>query len=400
MKISHECNRIWRRNLLYGVFLSALLFGAVNFGNAQTAAKATSKTAGSLTGLSAAEFSWMIRDFSEEGGYFPSDNFTSNEDSYLSVVDKMRQLGATGGAYIGVGPEQNFTYIAKVRPRIAFIVDIRRQAIIQHLLYKAIFHLSPTRVDFLSKLLSRPLDAKAPGANDSIDTIISYFSSVTPSKNAYTANLAAIRKAIVEDFQFPLSAVDQGDLEYIYVSFFNRGFTIGFDMDGLGGRRYGHLPNLKEILAQRDLNNKQGNFLAVTDDYNFVRDMHKRNMIIPIVGDFAGKKALAQIAAYLRKNKYTLTVFYLSNVEIVLLEWNGSDMFADFVENVKKMPFHDKSLLIRSTFAYYGHPTTLPGYALCTMLQSLPVFLRDFDQGKYPTYRNLIMTHYIQAYTY
>jgi hypothetical protein len=255
-------------------------------------------------------------------------------------------------------------------------------------------------VDFLSKLLSRPLDAKAPGANDSIDTIISYFSSVTPSKNVYTANLAAIRKAIIEDFQFPLSAADQGDLEYIYVNFFNRGFNIGFDMDGPGGRRYGRLPNLKEILSQRDLNNKQGNFLAVTDDYNFVRDMHKRNMIIPIVGDFAGKKALAQIAAYLRKNKYTLTVFYLSNVEIVLMEWNGSDMFADFVENVKKMPFHDKSLLIRSTFAYYGHPTTLPGYALCTMLQSLPVFLNDFDQGKYPTYRNLIMTHYIQAYTY
>src|SRR5262245_4645916 len=78
--------------------------------------------------LSAVEFSRLVRDLSEEGGYFRSDNFTSNETSYLHVVDKLRQLGATGGAYVGVGPEQNFTYIAKVRPRIAFIVDIRRQA--------------------------------------------------------------------------------------------------------------------------------------------------------------------------------------------------------------------------------------------------------------------------------
>jgi len=43
-------------------------------------------------GLPAAEFSRIIREFSEEGGYFFSDNFTSNEDSYLTVVDKLHQL--------------------------------------------------------------------------------------------------------------------------------------------------------------------------------------------------------------------------------------------------------------------------------------------------------------------
>src|SRR5215472_615819 len=100
--------------------------------------------------LSAADFSRAIRDISEDGGYFHSDNFTSNETSYLHIVDRLRQLAGSGGAYIGVGPEQNFTYIAKVRPQIAFIVDIRRQAIIQHLMYKAIFELSPTRTEFLS----------------------------------------------------------------------------------------------------------------------------------------------------------------------------------------------------------------------------------------------------------
>src|SRR5437762_3063876 len=99
-------------------------------------------------GISAGEFSRLVRDLSEDGGYFRSDNFTSNETSYLHIIDKLHELGASGGAYLGVGPEQNFTYIAKVKPRIAFIVDIRRQAMIQHLMLKAIFHLAPDRAQY------------------------------------------------------------------------------------------------------------------------------------------------------------------------------------------------------------------------------------------------------------
>src|SRR5215471_1767552 len=87
----------------------------------------------SQSSLAAAEFSRIVQEFSEEGGYFWSENLISNETSYLHIVPRLRELGASGGAYIGVGPEQNFTYIAKIKPQIAFIVDIRRQAIIQHL---------------------------------------------------------------------------------------------------------------------------------------------------------------------------------------------------------------------------------------------------------------------------
>src|SRR5262249_35513120 len=54
--------------------------------------------------ISAAEFSRLVRDLSEDGGYFRSDNFTSNETSYLHVVSKLKQLAPSGGAYVGVGP--------------------------------------------------------------------------------------------------------------------------------------------------------------------------------------------------------------------------------------------------------------------------------------------------------
>src|SRR4051812_18602481 len=47
---------------------------------------------------------------SEPTGYFPSENVVSNETSYLHVLDAMRREGVMGGAYIGVGPDQNFSY--------------------------------------------------------------------------------------------------------------------------------------------------------------------------------------------------------------------------------------------------------------------------------------------------
>jgi hypothetical protein len=346
--------------------------------------------------LSASEFSRIVRDFSEEGGYFMSDNFTSSEDSYLTMVDKMKELCAPGGAYIGVGPEQNFTYIANVRPKIAFIVDIRRQAIVQHLMYKAIFNLSPTRAHFLSLLLSKPLpEGKAPAANAPVGEILESLSRVPADDKSYVKNLAAIRKSIQEESQFSLSAEDQASLEYVYGSFRRWGFEIGFSTRSRWGRGFSRDPSLGQLISQRDLKGKQGNFLASTEDYGFVRDMQRKNLIIPVVGDFSGKKALASVGAYLRKRGLTVSVFYVSNVEMVLYDWGSAEQFSDFVNNVKKLPTDDRSLILRSAFSYYGHPTRLPGYQFCTLLQKISVYLQDYDAGRYQDYRDVIMTHYI-----
>jgi hypothetical protein len=344
-------------------------------------------------GLSAAEFSRLVRDLSEDGGYFRSDNFTSNETSYLHVVGKLRELGATGGAYIGVGPEQNFTYIAKVRPRIAFIIDIRRQAILQHLMFKAIFQLAANRAQYLSLLLSKPLPKdKGPSADASVNDILTFFSQSQADERTYASNLAAIRKAIKEDFQVPLSDADQTSLDYVYKNFRDDGLDIAYRMEGSRG---GWFPSLKELIVQPDQHNKLGNFLATKEDYEFVRDLHRKNLIIPVVGDFAGKKALAAIGDYLRKASFTVTAFYTSNVEQYLFQ-NG--VFTGFAENIRKLPLTDKSLFIRAVpNTRFTHPAQLPGHRTTTLLQQMTVFLKDFDEGRYQTYTDLVMTHYIAA---
>jgi hypothetical protein len=341
--------------------------------------------------LSAAEFAKLSRSLSEEGGYFFSDNFTSNETSYLHIVDKLKQLAAPGGAYLGVGPEQNYTYIAKLRPQIVFLLDIRRQAIIQHLMYKAVFHLSPTRGQFLARLLSRPLPKEtALSAAASLAEILAYVGKLSADDKTYAANLLTLQKTIEEDFQFPLSERDKASLDYIYKSFRTDGLEIAFRMDGAWSN---YFPTLQEMLLQTDLHGNPGNFLASADDYEFVRGLHEKNLIIPVVGDFGGKQAIAHIGDYLRQHGLTVTAFYTSNVEQYLFD---SSAFVDFANNVRKLPLTEKSLFIRAVFNMrYSHPARLPGHLSTTLLQPMQVFLEDFTAGKYESYYELIMTHYI-----
>ena len=104
-------------------------------------------------------FAAQIEALSEPGGYFDTDNLISNERSYLQVLPDARAAGVAAASYIGVGPDQNFSYIARLRPPIAFIVDIRRDNLLLHLLFKAVFEQARTRIEYLA-LLVRPADAR------------------------------------------------------------------------------------------------------------------------------------------------------------------------------------------------------------------------------------------------
>src|SRR5688572_8292350 len=77
-------------------------------------------------------FARQVARFSESGGFFDSDNLISNETSYLHVLGAIDGYSIRGGVYIGVGPEQNFSYIARVKPELAFLIDIRRDNMLLH----------------------------------------------------------------------------------------------------------------------------------------------------------------------------------------------------------------------------------------------------------------------------
>ena len=102
-------------------------------------------------------FAALVARLSETGGYFDSDNIITNEASYLQIASQLTKVGTHGGVYIGVGPDQNFSYIALIRPSIAFMVDIRRDNLLEHLLFKSLFALSRNRLEYLCLLFGKPV---------------------------------------------------------------------------------------------------------------------------------------------------------------------------------------------------------------------------------------------------
>jgi hypothetical protein len=148
------------------------------------------------------------------------------------------------------------------------------------------------------------------------------------------------------------------------------------------------------LILATDLKGKRGNFLADEQDYQFVRGLHEQNRVIPVVGDFAGTKALASVGNYLRKNGYTVSAFYTSNVEQFLYE---GDIFDKFAENVRKLPISDSSVFIRSARTVGGHPAWVPGHRMQPLLQKISVFLYDYKAGLLTDYWRLITTHYISG---
>jgi len=342
------------------------------------------------------EFSHMVQGFSEPGGDFPSDNLTSNELSYQHIIGKLKEMGISGGAYIGVGPEQNFTYIAQIRPRIAFLVDIRRQAIVQHLLYKAIFHRAENRAQFLALLFSKPFPATRFDRDDTFEELLNYIRDAPTSREAFLANLKTIQNTIEQDFQIPLSPTDVQGLAHVYSAFWQDNLTVGFRF-GHGGKIPGPwgFPELRDLLLATDLNGKRRNFLAREEDYQFVRKLQNQNRVIPVVGDVSGTKALRTVANYLRKNDYVVSAFYTSNVEEYLYEFR---IFNRFEENVGALPINDRSVFIRAVRSSWSpHSFWTLNQQITPFLQKIAIFLNDYRAGLLPDYGKLVTTHYISG---
>src|SRR5262249_47708687 len=181
------------------------------------------------------EFWTLTEDLSEPNGSFRSDNFLSNERGYQVVIPDLIKKTQSGSVYLGVGPEQNFPYIVALKARMAFIIDIRRGNLHEHLLYKALFEMSRDRADFLSRLFSR----KRPEGLTSSATAAELFAAydgVPSSEDLYKENLTAVFDCLARKHQFKLSDEDRRGIEYVYHdAFFVGGPSLNYSMGGGGG---------------------------------------------------------------------------------------------------------------------------------------------------------------------
>jgi hypothetical protein len=326
--------------------------------------------------LSDQEFWRMVSEFSEDGGFFQFDNFMSNEDALQWVIPDLQRQTKPGGVFIGVGPEQNFTYIAALESKMAFIIDIRRQNMLEHLLYKALFELSSDRADFLSKLFSRPrppgLDSDSP-----VGLLFERFQPVTADRSLLETN----RRAVVEYLTtrgFTLSQDDTGRVAYIYDAFFEGGPDLTYATTRFfnGGQ-----VTYASLMTATDQQGRLHSFLASEAKFRYIQEMQRKNLIVPLVGDFAGPKALRAIGDYLQKSGTTLTAFYASNVEQYLFQ--HPDQWKKFYANVEALPMDASSTFIRSF-------TPLPGGTWFSTLAPMMENLRAFREGRLRFYADIM----------
>jgi hypothetical protein len=336
-------------------------------------------------------FAETIARLSGTGGYFDTDNLISNETGYLHVVPGLLRAGLRGGAYLGVGPDQNYSYIAALRPDLAIVVDLRRDNLLHHLLLKALIQISPTRADYLANLTGRPLPAGDPESErDVTDLSADALVEVVAAAPVDSANLAAVRRRVISvaaSFGVPLDRDDLETLTRFHGEFVRWGMGLKFTSAGRAPRAY--YPTLGALIAATDLEGTARGYLASEAAYRTVRGLHLRGRIIPVVGDLAGDEALPAVASLLRERGLRVNAFYTSNVEFYLVRQGTFDQFA---EGVVALPHGPDAVLIRSVFlsSFWGeHPLAVPGHASVQVLERIDDFSESQRSGEFRSYADL-----------
>jgi hypothetical protein len=292
-----------------------------------------------------------------------------------------------GGVYIGVGPDQNFTYVTALKPRIAFIVDIRRQNLLLHLLYKSLIEMSDDRADLLSRLFSR----KRPAGLTRISPPQALFEGydAAPADEAlFQKNLHAIFDRLSKHHGFPLYPQDRQTIEYVYRAFYNGGPDVRYSFPRQFGGRW--FPSYAELMTETDSTGVNHSYMANDQNYQALREMQRNNLIVPVTGDFGGGKAIRAVGQYVKDHRATVTFFYTSNVEQYLFQ---SDAWQKFFGNVAALPFDENSTFIRAFFNMgfrYPPPNVNGNVRSATLLEPMADAVAAFRDGRIQTYYDVI----------
>jgi len=291
------------------------------------------------------EFWRMATDFSERAGTFQSDNLLSNERWFQHVLPALVQKAKQNRAYVGVGPEQNFTYIVALKPKMAFIVDIRRGNFDIHLIYKALFEMSADRAEFVARLFSRPRP-EVLSARSTAEEIFMAIAGVPATDTLYSRNMRAIVNHLTKVHQFQLSSADILRMQHIYNSIYVYGPAIQYSTTTNAGRRFTKEPTYADLMKAADQGGFAHSFLATEEAFAWMKKFETENRLVPVMGDFAGPKALRAVGQYLTEKNAVVSAFYLSNVEEYLKQ-DGKQK--TFCENAAALPIDGTSTFIRSS---------------------------------------------------
>jgi hypothetical protein len=290
------------------------------------------------------------------------DNVLSNEATVSKAAALLKARAKSGGVYLGVGPEQNFTYIAAARPRLAIITDIRRGNLHLHLLYKAIFETTSNRSEFVARLFARRPARDLPTRPTARQLMDAYAAAAPVSEPEFQSNVLLLQNHLTESLRLPLTQNDLDGIAVMHRAFYR--FGPGINYTSLTSDRSGDddLLSYASLMALTDDAGVERSYLATDEAFSFVKALHTKNLIVPVVGDFAGSTALRAIGRFIRQRDAVVSVFYLSNVVMWL---SPGGIRQAFCANAAALPVDDASLFVLGQRSDWLVPMTA-GAPSCT----------------------------------
>jgi hypothetical protein len=220
-------------------------------------------------------------------------------------------------------------------------------------MYKAVFEMSADRADFVGNLFSRKRPSELT-RDSSVQEIFRAYALAKGDPQLAENRLKDIMERLKTAHGFRLSDMDERRIRFIYLLFLSEG-VVSFHSSI-------ESPGYSRLMTATDDNGRNWSFLASHENYERVRSMHEKNLIVPLVGDFAGTKALRMTGQYLRDHGAVVNVFYMSNVEDYI-----QHVWTSFARNVASLPLDASSVFIR---------TSLQARSFRPWVESIPAFVQ------------------------
>src|SRR5262249_48808507 len=151
----------------------------------------------------------------------------------------------------------------------------------------------------------------------------------------YKENLKAIDDLLVKKHGLQLSDDDLSGINYVYSNFYTYGPEINYNSSTGNGFNGGGFVSYADLMTATAGNNVSRSYLATEDNFKVLKTLEEKNLIVPVVGDLSGPKAVRAIGKYVSDHNAVVTAFYLSNVEQYLY---GNSSWGNFCRNVALLP--------------------------------------------------------------
>jgi hypothetical protein len=306
---------------------------------------------------------------------YESDCFVTSEAGYNDVLVRRVPSGeTTTGAYVGVGPDQNFIYAGVLRPRLVLIVDARMDNLLEHLVFKLLMERAATPLEYLAALFSRELPPGPVTVEPGPGPLLTAFDALPVSAASHEYLVKSVKAELVRRWAVLAPYLDRVD--YLCGEFFTR----QLDITSVSAALHANLdfvPTMREVIAARETHGVNLHYLTDPGRYGYVRSLQLEDRIIPVLGNITSPQSIAQVNDLLRRNGETVSHVYLSNLEEFLLgrylmdseriarRPNPSGLlsgehgaaYRELLNRIRELDLHDDAALIRFFF-----PGTLDGF--------------------------------------